>query len=199
MNIIWTPLKIALGIIAAVVLGFLVIKGYGMYEASKSNQQKTWERSVDSAATVRAEKLKAAAVADTVYQQGETVYVRGRDVLLNPGPGKPPATPEVRACFVLANSSRALCQRRHEADTAALHATERELELWKAKPSGIQRVQAYGEGMYDVAHQVPVIRAGATARLFGPLSLSVAGEYAAPPAGKSSPAFRALAGVRVNF
>ena len=193
------PVKGALWTIGAAVAAFLLWKGYGIYERSKSNEVIAWEHSVDSAATVKAQKLQAALVADTVYKAGEAVYLRGRDVLLNPGPGKPPATPEVRACFALADSSRSLCAARHDADTAALHATERELNLWQNKPSGIQRIQAYGEGLYDVIHRVPVIRAGATAKILGPVSLSVAGEYAAPPVGESKPAFRALAGVRVSF
>lgn len=193
------PVKGALYLLGAVVAGFLLWWGYGIYRQSKSNELKAWEYSVDSAAVVKAEALKASAVADTVYKQGETVYLRGREILLNPGPGRAPATAEVRACFALADSSRTLCQRRHEADTAALHATERELNLWKNKPSGVRRVQAYGEVLYDFANAVPVVRAGATAKLFGPVNLSVAGEYAAPKAGNSDPAFRALAGLRINF
>lgn len=193
------PLKGALWLLGAVLAAFLLWWGYGIYQQSKSNERKAWEHSVDSAATVKAAKIGLAAVADTVYKQGETVYIRGRDVLLNPGPGKPPASAEVKACFALADDLKSKCDLRHDADTAALHATEHELSLWKNKPSGVRRVQAYGEAMYDFANTVPVVRAGATAKLFGPINLSVAGEYAAPKAGSSDPRFRALAGVRVNF
>lgn len=192
------PMRGALWIIGAAVAAFLLWWGYGVYERSKTNELKAWEHSVDSASTVRVQKAREALIADTIYRAGETVYIRGRDrIRTSPGGN----TPEVRACFALADSSRTLCARRHDADTAALHATERELALWKKKPDPptAQRIQAYGEALYDISHTVPVIRLGATARLLGPLSLSVAGEYAAPPAGRSDPAFRALAGLRINF
>lgn len=190
------PLKGAMWVLGAVVAGFLLLWGYKAYGSAQDAKQRAWELKVHAAEVARDSALVAAARTDTLYRQGETVYLRGRDrILTSPGGN----TPEVRACFALADSSRSLCAKRHDADTAALHATERELNLWKNKPSGVQRIQAYGEAMYDVAHQVPVIRAGATAKVFGPIDLSIAGEYAAPQAGRSDPAFRALAGIRVRF
>lgn len=192
------PLRGALWVIGAAVAAFLLWWGYGVYERSKTNELKAWEHSVDSAANIRAQKAQEALIADTIYRAGETVYIRGRDrILTSPGGD----TPEVKACFALADSSRTLCARRHDADTAALHATERELVLWKNKPDppAARRIQAYGEAMYNLAHTVPVVRLGATARVLGPVSLSIAGEYAAPQAGKSDPTFRALAGLRINF
>jgi hypothetical protein len=193
------PLRGALWLLGAAVAAFLLWWGYGVYSSAQDAKLAQWKAKAE-AAELEADSMKTlSARADTIYRQGETIYLRGRDVLLNPGPGRPPATAEVRACFALADSSRTLCQRRHDADTAALHATERELNLWKNKPSGVRRVQAYGEAMYDMAHQVPLIRVGATAKVFGPVHLSVAGEYAAPKAGSSDPAFRALAGLRINF
>lgn len=191
-------LKAALGTIGVAFTLLLLWWGYGKYNSWQDGQRQAWQHSVDSAAIDKAAKLSAALTADTIYRAGETVYIRGRDrILTSPGGN----TPEVRACFALADSSRTLCARRHDADTAALHATERELELWKKKPDppAARRIQTYGEAMFDVSHAVPVIRAGATARLLGPVSLSVAGEYAAPPAGQATPAFRALAGIRITF
>lgn len=193
------PLRGALWTMGAAVAAFLLWWGYGKYQRYEDGKVAAWKASVKTAEAERDSALAQAAKTDTLYQKGETVYLRGRDILLNPGPGKPPATPEVKACFALSDSLAALCARRHDADTAALHATERELAIWQAKPSGVPRVQAYGEALFDVAHQVPVLRAGATAKVFGPVNLSVAGEYAAPRAGNSDPAFRALAGLRINF
>ena len=193
------PLKGAAWILGAALTVGLLIWGYITYQSAQDAKVAAWKLKAEAAQLAADSARAMAARTDTLYRQGETVYVRGRDVLLNPGPGKPPATPEVKACFALSDQLQSLCAKRHDADTAALHATERELKVWQDKPSGIPRFQMYGEAMYDVAHQVPVIRAGGTAKVFGPIHLSVAGEYAAPQAGKSDPAFRALAGVRVNF
>lgn len=193
------PLKGALWTISAVVTGLLLLWGYRAYASAQDVKLAYWKESAKIAEAKADSAAARAAHQDTVFREGEKVYIRGRDILLNPGPGKPPATPEVKACFALSDSLLSLCAKRHEADTAALHATERELKVWQNKPGGIPRIQAYGEGLYDFAHMVPVIRAGATAKILGPVHLSIAGEYAAPQAGKSNPAFRALAGVRVNF
>lgn len=192
------PLRGVFWTLGAVVTAFLLWWGYGAYGRYQDARLRDWKHSVDSAATVRAAALVEAARTDTLYQQGETIYIKGRDRILTSPAGN---IPEVRACFALADSSRSLCAKRHDADTAALHATERELELWKNKPppAAAQRIQMYGEAMYDLAHQVPVVRLGATARLLGPISLSAAGEYAAPPAGNSTPVFRALVGARITF
>lgn len=190
------PLKGAMWVIGAAVAIFLLLWGYKTYASAQDAKVAAWKAKAESAQLAADSARELAARTDTLYRQGETVYLRGRDrILTSPGGN----TPEVKACFALADSSRSLCAKRHDADTAALHATERELAIWQAKPSGIKRVQMYGEAMYDLAQQVPVIRAGATAKVFGPVHLSVAGEYSAPQAGKSDPAFRALAGIRVNF
>lgn len=91
-------------------------------------------------------------------------------------------------------------------DTAAIAARDTafkrqgaELETWKAGCCKPPRLQAYGEALYDVAHMVPVLRAGATFRALGPIDLSASVEYAAPPATTANPGFRALAGLRYNF
>lgn len=91
-------------------------------------------------------------------------------------------------------------------DSAAIQARDtafarqgRELETWKAGCCKPPRLQAYAEGLYDVAHAVPVARLGATFKVMGPISLSAAGQYAAPPAGSSDPAFRATVGLRYDF
>lgn len=66
-------------------------------------------------------------------------------------------------------------------------------------PPGPPRLQAYAEGLYDLAHMVPVIRAAATFRLVGPIAATAAGEYAAPPLNQSRPQFRAEVGFRYTF
>lgn len=194
------PLKGAMWLLGAVVAAFLLLWGYRTYQSAQDAKVAAWKAKAETAQLAADTARAQAARTDTLYRQGETVYVRGREILLNPGPGKPPATAEVKACFVLSDTLQALCNRRHQADTAALHATERELAVWKNKPSDVRRFQMYGEALYDFANTVPVIRAGATAKIpWVPIQLSIAGEYAAPPAGESKPAFRALAGVRVTF
>lgn len=75
----------------------------------------------------------------------------------------------------------------------------RELETWKAGCCKPSRLQAYGEALYDVVHAVPVARLGATFRVAGPISVSAAGQYAAPRVGSSDPAFRATLGLRYDF
>lgn len=192
-----TPFRGAMWTLGAVVAAFLLVWGYIAYGQVQDAKAREWQAKVHAAEVARDSALVAAARTDTLYRQGETVYLRGRDrILTSPGGN----TPEVRACFALSDTLNTLCTRRHVADTAALHATERELSLWKNKPSEVKRVQMFGEALYDISHSVPVIRAGATAKIpWVPIHLSVAGEYAAPPAGESKPVFRALAGLRVNF
>lgn len=193
------PLRGALWTLGAAVAVFLLgwgVLAYGRHESAKEAQ---WKGQLEAAHADTKAAQALALRADTVYRQGETVYLRGRDALLNPPKGSPPASIEVKACFALSDDLKSKCDARHDADTAATHKVERELAVQKEKPSGVPRVQAFGEAMYDVAHAVPVIRAGATARVIGPISLSVAGEFAAPRVGESKPAFRALVGARVNF
>lgn len=175
------PVKGALYLLGAVVSGFLLWKGYGIYQQSKSNEMKSWERSVDSAAVVKAR-------ADTVYDTTRVGYIQYRDRILRSGT----ATPRDSATFKKADALVVAC------DTLKIRGNAL-VSVLKDKPSGVRRIQVYGEAMYDFANTVPVVRAGATAKLFGPINLSVAGEYAAPEAGSSDPRFRAMAGVRVNF
>jgi uncharacterized membrane protein len=192
------PFKGALWTIGAATAAFLLWWGYGKYGSWQDSRRREWQHSVDSAAVDKASKLEAAARADTIYKAGETVYIRGRDrILTSPGG----STPEVKACFALSDTLKSQCDRRHDADTAALQATARELELWKNKPppAAARRIQAYGEGLYDVAHMAPVIRVGATARLLGPISLSGAADVSVPPAGQSKVTTRIMLGARIAF
>ena len=97
------PLKGALWVLGAVVAGFLLLFGYRAYASAQDAKVAAWKLKAETAQLAADSARAMAARTDTLYRQGETVYVRGRDVLLNPGPGKPPATPEVKACFALAD------------------------------------------------------------------------------------------------
>lgn len=80
---------------------------------------------------------------------------------------------------------------------AELDSTQKELATWKRKP-GAPRFQLYGEGLYDLLHSVPVVRAGLDIRIFGPLTLATAGEYAVQSPTMAG-GFRVVTGVRMNF
>lgn len=80
---------------------------------------------------------------------------------------------------------------------SAFKAQKEELQIWKDKKP--PRLAAYVEGLYDLAHMVPVVRIGATFKVLGPFSLSAAGQYAAPQVGLSKPDFRVLVGARYDF
>lgn len=174
---------------ATLIGGFLV--GCLALWAYKRNDGKP--AGADKAAAGTAAAVVVAARADTVYDTTRIGYTVWRDRVLKSGT----ATPNEKVTFGKCDAVVLTCEARHVADQAVGDSLRKELGVWKDYRG--PRVQGFGEGMYDLAHQVPVLRVGATARLLGPVHLSVAGEYAAPPAGESRPAFRALAGLRVNF
>lgn len=160
------------------------------------------ERFKAKAATAHAGTEAAAVIAakkDTVYLQGETVYIRTRDALLNPGPGKPPASPEVKACFAAAEDLRSKCNERHVADVALSDSLRKELKVWQDKPiSREPRFQPYVEGLYDFMAPATVLRVGATAKLLGRVSITTAADYSIAQSGERGKV-RALAGVRIQF
>lgn len=175
------PLRGALWTMGAVVSVFLLWWGYGRYEKYNALKDQERKQKIETATAVVAH-------ADTVYDTTRIGYVQYRDRILRSGT----ATPRDSATFKKADAVVMAC------DT--LKSSSRALEtVLKDPPTGVRRIQAFGEALYDVAHQVPVIRAGATAKVVGPVSLSLAGEYAAPPAGQATPALRALAGLRIDF
>jgi hypothetical protein len=166
----------------------LGIWGYSAYRhrGDKTPFQQRAEAAHDT--TTRAEILVAHT--DTLWLPAQTRYITVRDR----NSGNPAAHEVAVAC----DSALAAQDRRVAARDTLVGALKRELDVWQNKP-GPPRLQAFAEGMYDLAHSVPVARVGLTARVMGPISLSAAGEYAAPPAGRSDPAFRATVGVRYNF
>lgn len=193
------PFKGALWTLGAAVGLFLAWKTYiwneGRLDAERIAFQQTVKAKDDSLAVSRREKASA----DSALANQIPVYIAARNNALT-NPSKP-ATPEVRACYESADKVISACQKARAADSVVIAQQSSLITTLRnpPPPKAAARIQAFGEALYDVAHMVPVIRAGATARIIGPVSLSVAGEYAAPPAGQSTPAFRAEAGVRVTF
>lgn len=193
------PFKGALWTLGAAFGVFLAWKAYtwneGRLDAERIAFQQTVRAKDDSLAVSRREKASA----DSALANQIPVYIAARNnALTNPAR---PATPEVRACYESADKVISACQKAHAADSVVIAQQASLITTLRNPPApkAAARIQAYGEAMYDVAHTIPVVRLGATTRLLGPVSLSVAGEYAAPPAGQATPAFRALAGVRVTF
>jgi hypothetical protein len=172
---------------AAIAIG-LGIWGYSAYthRGDKTPFQQRAEAAHDT--TARAEALVAHT--DTLYLPAREDYLRAKK--------KNAAVPAAHEVAVACDSALAAQDRRVAARDTLVGALKRELDVWQNKP-GPPRIQAFAEGMYDLAHSVPIARVGVTARVVGPISLSAAGEYAAPPAGRSDPAFRAIVGVRYTF
>ena len=175
------PLRGALWTLGAALTAFLLFFGYGKYREYNALKDAEQNRKIDSATVVVAHT-------DTVYDTTRVGYIQYRDRILHSGT----ATPRDSATFHKADAVVAAC------DSSKIAHTNLETVL-KNKPTGVRRIQAFGEAMFDIAHQVPVIRAGATIAILGPVSLSGAVEYAAPPTTTANPGFRALAGVQVKF
>lgn len=193
------PFKGTLWILGAALGAFLLWRGYIWNESRLDAERAEFKRVVqvkdDSLALAKVEKETM----DSALNHQVPIYLAARtSALTNPAE---PATPEVKACFESADLVISACQRARLADSVVIVQQASLISVLRnpPPPKAARRIQAYGEGMYDLAHSVPVIRLGATARILGPVSLSIAGEYAAPPAGQSRPAFRALAGARINF
>jgi hypothetical protein len=182
------PLRGFLYTIGVAAAAALLIWGYSAYRnhGDKTPFQQKAEAAHDT--TTRAEALVA---------RTDTLWLPARDSYLT-AKKKNADVPAAREVAVACDSALAAQDRRIAARDTLVGALHRELNVWQNKP-GPPRVQAYAEGLYDLAQMVPVARVGVTARLVGPISLSAAGEYAAPRAGQSNPAFRANVGVRYNF
>jgi hypothetical protein len=182
------PLRGFLYTIGAAIAAALVIWGYSAlrHRGDKTPFQQKAEAAHDT--TTHAEALVART--DTLWLPAKNQYIAAR----NRNAGVPAAHEVGVAC----DSALAAQDRRIAARDTLVGALKRELDVWQNKP-GPARIQAFAEGLYDLAHSVPVARLGVTARLVGPISVSAAGEYAAPRAGQSNPAFRANVGVRYNF
>lgn len=186
------PLKGALWTLGAVVGVFLLFAGYRAYQSAQDAKIAVWKAHAEAAHDTVLVLSKLSAKRDTEYVRGKDVYLKGRDRVLH---DTVPVTPAVRACYESADRLISACELRHSADSSLIAAKDRELSVWKAKPSGETRLQAYGEAQYDFIHLVPVARVGVTARVFGPVYLSAAGDVSI----EKHPTARALAGLRINF
>jgi hypothetical protein len=182
------PLRGFLYTIGAALAVALTFWGYEAihHRGDKTPFQQAAEAAHDT--TTHAEALVAHT--DTLWLPAQTKYLTIRD--RNAG------VPAAHEVGVACDSALAAEDRRVAARDTLVGALKRELDVWQNKP-GPPRLQAFAEGAYDLAHSVPVARLGATLRVAGPVSLSAAGEYAAPRAGESNPAFRANVGIRYDF
>lgn len=153
----------------------------------------------DKAAVNTATAVSVAARTDTIHDTTVVSYAVYRDRILTSGK----ATPSEKTTFGKCDAVVVSCEARHAADTMVSFRLREELEIAKKRRAG-PRVQGYGEGMIDFINQAPVLRIGATVRLFGPVSLSAAGDamIGGAYARKADvPAIlpRALGGIRINF
>lgn len=185
-------------------LGLLVIGGILAWDRHKDSQLeaatavwKVEKARDDSVVKIRLDSSYQAGLANA---QSIPVYLAGRTRIIHDAAGTS-GEEAVKACFALADVRISKCEASRKADSATIVALRKDLATAEAKPEKrAPRYQPFAEALYDFANAVPVIRAGATAKVpWVPVHLSIAGEYSAPPAGESKPAFRALAGLRVNF
>lgn len=192
------PLRGALWTLGAIVGLFLAWSAYGWHGRNEAAKEVAWKIAMkakdDSLLSARTE----AARTDTLYRQGRTVYLQGRERILHDTLHPPSA--EVRACYESADKLISACEIRHRADSLVIAQLGGKVALLENKPNpSARRIQVFGEAQYDVIHMAPVARIGATARLLGPVSLSVAGDLSMPPAGQSRVTARGLVGLRVQF
>lgn len=171
-----------------VVIVFLALWAFQCYQ--KRGMQTSYQIQTAAAKAATDVAVTDVKVADSVRAPALVSYA----VVRNRTRGNPAANDVGGAADkVIKADSNAIAKR----DTAF---KKQGAELTLAQnPPGPPRFQAYAEGLYDLAHLVPVIRGGATFRLVGPISASAAGEYAAPPLNQSKPQFRAVIGLRFTF
>lgn len=170
------------------ITAMLAVWGFSSWE--HRGDKTPFQQQADSAHTAVVHDSILVYQTDTAYLKGQTKYVTIRDRNAN--------VPAAHEVGVACDSALAAQDRRVAARDTLVSSLRREVNVWQNKP-GPPRLQAYAEGLYDLAQSVPVIRAGATFKVVGPISLSAAGEYSAPRVGKSDPGFRAVAGVRYSF
>lgn len=184
--------KIALKLVGVFLAGMLVLWGYGKLFGGSDEE-------ADRAADNTASAVNVAARTDTIHDTTVVSYAVYRDRILTSGK---PTTIE-KTTFAKCDAIVLSCEARHAADTMVSFRLREELEIAKKRRAG-PRVQGYGEGMIDFINQAPVLRIGATVRLFGPVILSAAGDVMVGGAYSQRPDVpaiqtRALAGVRINF
>jgi hypothetical protein len=178
--------------LALIVGGFLLVHAY--INSRAPNAQKIFRQATKAAHdTTKIAAAEVARVTPITITTRATYTATRADVLRN----KP--TPREILSFQTSDAALVATDVQHNAEAALVVATTREVKVWQSAPPP-PRVLAYGEAMYDLAHAVPVMRLGITARVVGPVSLSAAGEYAPPSfSNLSGASVRALIGVRVTF
>lgn len=184
--------KLAGYLLGAFLAGLLALWGYNKLFGGSDAE-------ADKAAVNTASAVTVAAAADTVHDTTVVSYAVYRDRILTSGK----ATPSEKTTFGKCDAVVLSCEVRHAADTMVSFRLRKELEIAKKRRAG-PRVQGYGEGMIDFINQAPVLRLGATIRLFGPVSLSAAGDAMiggayARKADVPAIQTRALGGIRINF
>lgn len=175
------PFKGALWTLGAVAAAMLLWFGYGKYREYSVLRDAEKNRQI-------AVQTAVVAHADTVYDTTRVGYIQYRDRILKSGT----ATKRDSATFKKADAVVTAC------DT--LKGASRQLEtVLRDAPTGVRRLQTYGEVLYDFSARAPVARLGATAKIVGPVSLSGAVDISIPPAGESHVTTRLLLGARINF
>lgn len=177
-------IKVVVSLVALLLLGEYVNRTI----LSRFN----WEKAADVKATATKDAVANVIVVDHKTAPARTRYIETRDrVRAHPKPSKP----LVDTLIADADSTRAADSLRIVARDSALKTALSEIDHLKNKP-GPARLTAYGEGMWDLARQVPVIRAGADLRLLKGLSLTAAID--ATPRDRTIET-RAMVGARYTF
>lgn len=175
-------------IVAALIVIALVVH----YLGNRSADATQFKQATKAAHVVtQGAAAEVARIVPVVVSTRQTYASNRASVLAN--------NPTAREVVSFQKSDAALLEtdRLQTAQTALVAATASELKVWQNPPTP-PRLVAYGEAMYDVIRRAPVARLGLTARVIGPVSLSAAGEYAAPSIGNASRT-SALVGVRITF
>jgi hypothetical protein len=175
-------------VVGAALLGALALWGFDAYRHRGSKTP--FEQKADSAKAETQAATALVAKTDTLWLPARNNYIAAKQ--------RTAAVPAAREVAVACDSALAAQDRRIVARDTLVGALRRELDVWQNKP-GPPRLEAYAEGLYDVANSVPVARLGATFRIVGPIAATSAVSYAAPRAGSSSPDLRATVGIRYTF
>jgi hypothetical protein len=180
-----------------IVAGVCAVIAFALFlwkrEARRDEQTKAQLENLNTAIAALEDRTAAA---DTVYLGTvERLTVRERDVL-RPGRELIPRA-EVRALVRDCRSLERACDLRVALRDSTADSLRRKVALLETR--GVRRtprLTLYGEGLWDLGAQLPVARAGADLRLFGPFSVTAALD--ASPRDRNIET-RALAGVRYTF
>lgn len=174
----------------------LALFGYRQYGAWQNAQVVKWRADSSRVADSTRVAVQRAMKLDTIYLQARGGYVAQRARVLSSPTATARDTATIAACDVVVKT----CDERHAADTLVAHNLRAELAVARNRPTERPpRLQAWGEGLYDIVHMAPVFRAGAELRLIGPIKAVGAADISIPPAGQSRVTVRGLVGIRYVF